>query len=145
MAKREFSAGGIVLKRGKKNFKILLIKDPYGRWTWPKGHINQSEKSKDAALREITEEVGLRNISILRRIGRANYFYRLKGELIFKTVFYFLVETTGTERFKVQKSEIKDARWFKSEAALKAVGYKGAKELLKKAIKIYKMEKRCSG
>lgn len=141
MAKREFSAGGIIFKEGRKNLKALLIKDPYGRWTWPKGHIKRGEKSKEAALREITEEVGLRSINILKRIGRSNYFYRRKGELTFKTVFFFLVEATGKEQLRIQKDEIKDARWFKPEDAIKALGYTGANELLKKAIRAFKMKK----
>jgi 8-oxo-dGTP diphosphatase len=138
MAKREFSAGGIVVRKRGKGFEVLLIKDSYGRWTWPKGHINQDESSQDAALREIKEEVGLANMHILAKIGRSNYFFRFKGELIFKTVFFFLLETNKQEQIKIQTEEIMDARWFKPKKALKTVEYKGAKELLEKAIKIYK-------
>lgn len=141
MAKREFSAGGIIIRKKGRDFEVLLIKDSYGRWTWPKGKIDQSERSQDAAVREIKEEVGLNNIRLLEKIGRSNYFFRLRGELIFKTVFFFLVEATTNEKIKVQRSEIQDARWFKLKQALEAVEYKGAKELLEKAIKIYKHKK----
>ncbi len=137
MAKREFSAGGIVFRRRGKGFKVLLIKDAYGRWTWPKGNIDTGEKSQDAAVREIKEEVGLENIRILAKIGRNNYFYRLKGDLIFKTVFFFLMEANSNEKLKVQKAEINDAHWFNPEDALKTLDYKGAKEMLEKAIKMY--------
>ena len=81
MAEREFSAGGIVVKRQGRGFDVLLIKDSYGRWSWPKGHIERDEKSADAALREIEEEVGLKNLRILGKAGRSNYFYRLEGKL----------------------------------------------------------------
>lgn len=138
MAKREFSAGGIVLRKKDRGVEVLLIKDAYGRWTWPKGNIEPEEKSQEAALREIKEEVGLENVRILEKVGRNNYFYRLKEDLIFKTVFFFLVEASPNERLKVQKSEIEDARWFKPGLALKTVEYKGAKEMLEKAIVIYK-------
>ena len=140
MAKREFSAGGIVFRKQGKEIEVLLIKDAYGRWTWPKGHIEQGERSQDAALREIKEEAGLKNIRILGKVGRNNYFFRLKGILIFKTVFFFLAQVNEKERLKVQRTEIEDARWFKSDRALKTVEYKGAKEMLKKAIEMYKME-----
>ncbi len=144
MAKREFSAGGIVFRKGGRGFEVLLIKDAYGRWSWPKGKIDKDEKSSDAAVREITEEAGLKSICIIGKIGRSNYFYRLKGELVFKTVFFFLVEATASEKLKVQRSEIKDARWFKPEQAKKRVAYKGAKEMLEKAIQMYEMEKKCT-
>ena len=142
MAKREFSAGGIVLrKKGKGPLEVLLIKDAYGRWTWPKGNIEQGEKSHDAAGREIKEEVGLEDTRILGKAGRSNYFYRLKGELVFKTVFFFLLEANNNAKLRVQKDEIDDARWFKAEEAKKRLDYKGASEMLEKAITIYK-EKR---
>ena len=138
MAKREFSAGGIVFRKKGKTFEVLLIKDAYGRWSWPKGNIDKDEKSQDAAIREITEEVGLKQLRILAKIGRNNYFYRLKGDLVFKTVFFFLVEANGNQKLKIQKEEIADGRWFKPELALKTVGYKGAREMLEKAIEMYK-------
>ena len=134
------------MRKKGRGIEVLLIKDSYGRWTWPKGHINKGEKSQDAAVREIKEEVGLQRIRILGRVGRSNYFYRLKGDLIFKTVYFFLVQAQDDEGLKVQKNEIEDARWFKPEEALKTVEYKGTKELLEKAVKMYAMEKeeRCS-
>ncbi|MBN2097019.1 MAG: NUDIX domain-containing protein [Candidatus Omnitrophica bacterium] len=137
MAKREFSAGGIVVRKKGRGFEILLIKDAYGRWSWPKGHIDQGESSPQAALREIREEVGLKNLEVLGKAGRSNYFFRLKGELIFKTAFFFLVEALGQEKLHVQIDEIKLARWFKPQEALKSVYYKGAKEMLKQAINLY--------
>jgi len=141
MANREFSSGGIVFRKKGRVVEVLLIKDSYGRWTWPKGHIDKDEKSPDAALREIREEVGLENVRILEKVGRTNYFFRLKGELIFKTVFFFLTEADPDEKLKVQQEEIKDARWFNPQEALKTVEYKGAKEILEKAINMYKREK----
>ena len=139
MAKREFSAGGIVFRKKDRAIEVLLIKDAYGCWSWPKGHVEKDEKSQDAALREIKEEVGLKNTQILGKIGQNNYFYRLKGDLIFKTVFFFLVEAKGDQKLQVQKSEIETARWFKPRKAKTCVKYKGAKEMLEQAIKMYKV------
>ncbi|MFH1045648.1 MAG: NUDIX domain-containing protein [Candidatus Omnitrophota bacterium] len=138
MAKREFSAGGIIFRKTGKEINVLLIKDLYGHWTWPKGHIEPGEQSQDATLREVREEVGLKNVAILCRIGRTNYFFQLKGELIFKTVFFFVLEADAKEKLTIQKSEIAAAQWFNLDAAVKNVDYKGAKEMLKKAIKKYK-------
>jgi len=50
MAKREFSSGGIVIKKVKSTIKVLLIKDGYGHWTWPKGNIERGETLKEAAI-----------------------------------------------------------------------------------------------
>lgn len=134
MTQREFSSGGVVIKKVGSYFKILLIKDGYGHWTWPKGNIEKTETSQVAAIREIGEEVGLKNITLIDKITEIKYFYRLKEKLIFKTVYIYLFEATGNERIRILKSEIEDAKWLLPKEALERIEYKGAKEVLKKAI-----------
>lgn len=138
MGKREFSSGGVVIKRTDAGFKILLIKDGYGYWTWPKGNIEKGETSQDAAIREIAEEVGLQYIKLIYKIDKTQYFYRLKGELIFKTVYIYLFELKKNEKLKVLKSEIADAKWLSPEEALKRIEYKGSRKILEKAIDTFK-------
>ncbi|NQU73433.1 MAG: NUDIX domain-containing protein [Candidatus Omnitrophica bacterium] len=138
MGKREFSSGGVVIKRIDTGFKILLIKDGYGRWTWPKGNIEKGETSQDAAIREIAEEVGLQYIKLIDKIDKTQYFYRLKGEPIFKTVYIYLFELKKNEKLKVLKSEIDDAKWLSPEEALKRIEYKGSRKILEKAIDRFK-------
>lgn len=135
---REFSAGGIVIKRFKDGFKVLLIKNGYGRWTWPKGNIERGETSKEAALREIKEEVGLKDLRAIERIEEVKYFYKLKGRLIFKTVILFLIESKSKERIKPLLSEIQETKWFDFEEALNRVEYRGASKILQKAIDMYR-------
>ena len=64
---REPTSGGIVfrLTADKKDVEILLIQDSKGRWTIPKGHIEPGETAKMTARREIEEETGLKNFSVL--------------------------------------------------------------------------------
>ena len=132
--KREFSSGGIVVKlRGSKP-RILLIKDPYGRWTWPKGKVDKGEQPLEAARREIREETGLKSIRLVSKVGRVNYFYRRKKGLIYKTVHFYLFEFKGKEALSIQKEEIDGAGWFPEKQALAKVEYKDAKIFLKKAI-----------
>ena len=135
---REFSSGGIVIKSQGPEIKILLIKDPYGKWTWPKGKIDRRETSLNAAIREIKEETGLKNIRMLSKIGQTNYFYKREKRLIYKTVYFYLFKLMGRESLSIQKTEIEDGRWFSKEEALSKIGYKGAKDFLKKAIRLYK-------
>ena len=132
--KREISAGGVVIKREDGKAKVLLIKDSYGRWTWPKGKLQLKESAEDAALREINEEIGLKNLEIIGKLENINYFYRLHGQLIYKTIHLFLIECVGKEELKIQKEEIQDAEWLAPAEAIKIIQYKGAKEILEKAI-----------
>ena len=135
MVAEEFSAGGIVMRYDGERPGVLLIKDSYGRWTWPKGKIENGERPEDAAVREIGEETGLKNIELISPLGNIQYFYRLKGRLIFKTVYLFLFRHNGTGNLEILQREIQDGAWFEPEEALRKVEYKGAKDFLKKGIR----------
>ncbi len=136
---REISAGGMVWNKELK--KILLIRDSYGRWALPKGMVEKGETSEQAALREITEETGLKDLKIIEKLGEVKYFYTLKGEKIFKIVVLFLVEAKDSE-LKPQLKEIQGAEWFDVEKAAETIEYKNTKNIMEKAVeKIGKLEK----
>lgn len=134
---RQFSAGGVIIKKERGKPRVFLIKDSYGRWTWPKGHIEKGEKPEVAALREITEETGLKKIEILKRIGKQEYYFTLKKKLIFKTVYIFLIKAAARQKFRIQTREIEKGGWFSAEEALKKIEYKGSLPLLRKGIKVF--------
>jgi len=93
----------------------LLIKDSYGRWSWPKGKVEPGEKTAETALREIAEEVGLKKTKILCRLGRNNYYFRLKGVLIYKTVYYFRYFTcafgNNTSAILYDYNDVSEDKW----------------------------------
>lgn len=134
MAKKEFSSGGIIVKKGHDGLKVLLIKDIYGHWTWPKGHIEAGETPQEAAVREIGEETGLKGLNLVGAADKVEYYFKSGGRRIFKTVQFYLFEAADSATIKVRTSEIEKAEWFSAQQALEQVEYKGAKALLKKAL-----------
>jgi len=54
--KRETSAGGVVFRAGEDGPLFLLIRDSYGHWGFPKGHVERGERSDAAALREVMDD-----------------------------------------------------------------------------------------
>ena len=55
------SAGGVVVRDGK----IIFVKFSDGQGiTFPKGHVEQGETYEQAALREVGEETGLKDLQI---------------------------------------------------------------------------------
>lgn len=129
--RREISAGGVVYNTKTK--KLLLIKDSYGRWSLPKGLIDKGETVEQAALREVEEETGLKNLKIIKKLGSIKYIYTLKGQKIFKIVTFFLMET---DRIRLKPQwEIQGAKWFKPKEALEKIGYANSKSILRAALK----------
>ena len=62
---RETTSGGIVFRRNQEQqLEILLIQDAKGRWTIPKGHVEEGEETKYTAEREIQEETGLQEMKV---------------------------------------------------------------------------------
>lgn len=131
------AAGGIVVKTERGKTRVLLIKDRYGHWTWPKGHLEKGETPEEGALREIAEETGQSRTNILGKIGKQEYYYDLEGKTIFKVVHVFLIKASGREKLAAQTGEIHKAKWFKAEDAIQRIGYKGSRALLRKGIKKY--------
>lgn len=134
--KREFSAGGIVIKNGK----VLLIKNAALRdpnkayWGFPKGHINPGEKSEAAALREIKEETGI-EVEIVKKLGDSRYIFTKDGEKIFKVVVYFLFEYVSGD-LKAQDLEVLEVKWADPEEAMEKLSFTKDKEFLQKALEI---------
>lgn len=68
--KEEFSAGGVLLKDGE----VLLIKNPSDVWTFPKGLVESGENPEETAIREVSEETGVKG-KIVAPIGEIRYWY----------------------------------------------------------------------
>jgi len=127
MVEREFSAGGVLFK----GEEVLLIKNPSGKWTFPKGNVEEGEKPEETAVREVEEETGVRG-RILGFLGDIKYWYMREGKRIFKRVVYYLMEY---EKGEPKPSwEVQDAEFFPLKEAEKLLKYKGDREIFKKAL-----------
>lgn len=121
---REATAGGIVYRRDKDHkVEILLIQDTKGRWTIPKGHIEEGEKAQQTAKREIAEEVGLKHVEVLDWLGKVHFRYRRIDRLVLMTMQIYLVKALAdTDSFN-KEDWIQEVRWFSFHDALDAIEY----------------------
>lgn len=132
-ARREASAGGVVFRMAGGEPLFLLIRDSYGNWGFPKGHLERGEHAETAALREVMEETGLRALTLVGPVSTIQWWFRLHGDLIHKSCQYFLMET-DVERTKPQASEgISDCRWMTGDEALDVIPHENAREVLRQA------------
>lgn len=102
------AAGGLVLNQ--KN-ELLLIKRK-GLWDLPKGHLEEGEKNKQAALREVTEECGIHGQTIASKTETTYHVYYLNNLTILKPSAWYLMNYMGNEKTESQiKEGITEAVW----------------------------------
>ncbi len=138
---QEFSAGGIVFRSSSETgYEFVLIKDGYGKWTFPKGRIEKGESPEAAALAEVEEETGVRDPHIIGKLGEVILTLHPKNAPSHrKKVFFYLIKTRyATVEKEYQKPSVQDARWFTQEQAFDALGYVNMKLLFTKALKMLK-------
>ncbi|HCS78218.1 TPA: hypothetical protein DIV55_00575 [Patescibacteria group bacterium] len=134
----ETSAGGVIVAEKNHELHVLLLKDKNGKWTFPKGLIEIGEKREVTATREISEEVGLKNLKLIAPLAPATYLYRWEGKLKKKTVHYYLFKGKGTELPTPQTEEgILQVRWIPFSEAEKIIGYPQTnKKLLRETMEL---------
>ena len=131
--KFEKSAGGVVVRVEDNEPRFLLIRDGYGHWGFPKGHLERGERADTAALREVMEETGLRQLSLRGSIAAIEWRFRFRGRLIQKHCEFFLMESPSGDT-RPQKSEgITDCRWATLQEAHALIDYENARSVLAQA------------
>ena len=129
---REPTAGGIVFRMTPDNrdIEILLIQDSKNRWTIPKGHIEPGETAKQTAVREIGEESGLKEVSVLTWLGKIHFKYRRLDKLVLMTTQVYLVQALDNHETPTPEKWMKGIRWFSFTDALEAIEYEDIEKLM---------------
>lgn len=137
--KHEISAGGIVFKKNGKIVWLICQHSQHKGWVFPKGLIgdtNKDEPMEDAALREVEEEGGVKAKIITPLSNSIEYFYKLNGKTIKKTVHYFLMEYLSGDP-KNHDSEMTDAKFVTIDEAKKTLTFESDKQAFEEALKLF--------
>ena len=104
------AAGGVVIR----NKKLLFI-FRNGKWDLPKGKIEEGEGIKEAAIREIEEECGVSNLTIVNQLKDTYHVYEHKGEIVLKQTYWFELTTNFNGELIPQTEEgITKVAWLTS-------------------------------
>ena len=109
------AAGGVVVKDGKWLFMYRRKK-----WDLPKGKLDKGENSKEAAIREIEEETGVKAI-IRDRVCTTWHTYSLNNNRILKRTKWYVLDCVDDSKMTPQAEEqIEKLSWL-TQAESKAV------------------------
>lgn len=110
----EISAGGIVFERRHDGPHVAFIRDAHGKWTFAKGHVRiaKGESLELGAIRETEEEMGLRGLRTIHKLGTTDIWFRdrfqHKGALVHKFITYYLMEAPAGSRRRTKHRPIVD-------------------------------------
>lgn len=150
---REFSAGGVVLRRLSGAWHIAVIEpqregsdDSIERSSklektvlaLPKGLIDPGEKPEQTAIREVFEETGI-SAALIRKLADTRYVYvRSWGDKqrVFKVVSFYLLRYQSGRIDDVapeMRIEVKRALWLPLDQAPSKLAYGGERQVARKA------------
>lgn len=129
----ERSAGGVVFRRFPEGPHVLLIRDPYQNWGLPKGHIEPGEGPRDAALREVEEETGLRCAVVGDELSGIDWYFRRDDYVVHKTCRFFLMESASGDPRPEEGEGITECRWVPWAEAVRQITYDNARGVLVEA------------
>lgn len=127
-----------VFKEPDGSFLFCIVRHSSGQhWGFPKGHKDSGETDVQTARRELSEEVGITNITIAPDMQISESYVFVKNDVRHeKTVKYFIGftnerETCTQENFK---EEIIGVQWLPYKELLERLSFSEAKEVAKKAM-----------
>jgi 8-oxo-dGTP diphosphatase len=125
------AAGGVVVRPGEDGKpRVAVIHRPkYMDWSLPKGKLEPGEGWREAALREVEEEIGYR-CEIGAELPPVTYLDRNARR---KLVRYWLMDPV--EGSFEPHGEVDELRWVTIEEAEAMLTYKHDKDLIRRAMR----------
>jgi 8-oxo-dGTP pyrophosphatase MutT (NUDIX family) len=134
--RREFSAGGVVVRRLRGGWRLAAIQ-PGGKevWALPKGLVGPDESPAETATREVAEETGVEG-RLVEKLGDVRYVYTWQGERVFKVVSFYLFRYLHGRLGDIPPEhahEVAATRWLPLDEAPRLLAYKGEREMAERA------------
>lgn len=108
------SLGGAVVYARNTNgtMYIALVHDIFGKWTLPKGHLEDGLDIVDGATKRVKEELGI-DVILEEKIGENEYVaMNPDKKKVRKHVTYYLAHAAFTELYFVSQGGLDNAKWF---------------------------------
>jgi 8-oxo-dGTP pyrophosphatase MutT (NUDIX family) len=130
------AAGGVVI-RDNGTWFLLLERPGRKELRLPKGHIEHGETREQAAVREVQEETGYAEVTILADLGSYTHtFYDyLKDREVTRTESYFLMRLESECAYAGPQyaHENFQCKWVKRDEAERLTSYESEREFIRRA------------
>ncbi len=126
----DVSAGGVVVGWAAEALEIVLV-GRGERWNLPKGTPELAESLPQTAIREVTEETGLR-VRILEPLDSIHYSFVVHGVRHLKTVHFYLMESIGGD-IAHHDWEYDYVAWLPTDEALRRISFPNEGAIIQQA------------
>ncbi len=114
----QVAAGGVVTN--KKGQVLFIFRN--NKWDLPKGKLDKGESLKEAALREVEEETGVKGLKLENHLKTTYHIFKSSGTYKLKEVHWYAMKTSYDGKLKGQKSEgIAKVKWMGPKKIQKAL------------------------
>lgn len=102
------AAGGVV--RNEEDSYLFIFRK--GKWDLPKGKLDDNEKPKKAAVREVEEECGIKVARLGQKLCNTYHAYQERGSTVLKKTSWYVMEATKDQKLVPQHEEdITEVSW----------------------------------
>ena len=123
------AGGGLV--HNDKGETLFIFRN--GKWDLPKGKVDKGETIEEAAIREVEEETGVKNLKIEKFLNITYHIFKRNGNYKLKETYWYQMKTKYKGELVGESEEgIEKVVWKKDEKITKALkkSYQNIKSLL---------------
>lgn len=126
----ELSIGAIVFRKTEKTEFLILKRNDNGIWEFPKGHKEPQETESNTLKRELFEELGFSNYSLVPNF-RGVISYKSSSKNVERKMVFYLI--SSADDLKISKEHL-EFKWITLDEAPNYFKYQDIIDLLKKVI-----------
>ncbi len=132
--KKVTSAGGIVVRNNPNKQILLTIYTHIKGLGFPKGHVETGETLEATAIREVTEETGLTELKVIKKLGvYSKIATERDGSFVEKDIHMYLIESDKPD---FQQEAEEQYGWFDIDDAVNQMAVDEDREFLKSILNL---------
>jgi 8-oxo-dGTP pyrophosphatase MutT (NUDIX family) len=128
---RYLAAGGVVVDDDQV---LVLLRPSRDEIRLPKGHLETGESAAETALREVREESGYADLSIVADLGHQTVEFAYQGNRVIRDERYYLMRLRSTQQIERKSKEHQfTPAWMDWERAAEELTYAAEREWVRRA------------